>query len=239
MKPFDRGSLTKQAYQRFQESDRWADFRETVFIRDNYTCRICGCTQNLEPHHIRYTDDEGYTEWAEPDNAVTLCRPCHQIVTKAVERAKTAEIHVTGKLSYMNWQHSFNVAAYGVYKEIVSATVFELWKRSLQEDAGNVPFRQLDTMNAIGGIVVETLRNQVANFGQDRDIAFVSAVQQKITLYLAEGYNEYKSQGFSDTDIKRFFKLDDQKLYKVKENAARLIRGTLCRGFHDGTGGSG
>lgn len=53
-------------------------WREEVFLRDNYTCRICGSYGNyLEPHHL-----DGF-HWCgerrfDITNGVTLCVPCHK-----------------------------------------------------------------------------------------------------------------------------------------------------------------
>ncbi|WP_425274384.1 HNH endonuclease [Pseudomonas kitaguniensis] len=57
----------------------WRRKRESILIRDNYTCRVCGLTtKDLEVDHIINvaqggTDDDG--------NLQAICIPCHKAKT--------------------------------------------------------------------------------------------------------------------------------------------------------------
>lgn len=57
----------------------WRRKRESILIRDNYTCRVCGLTtKDLEVDHIVNvaqggTDDDG--------NLQAICVPCHKAKT--------------------------------------------------------------------------------------------------------------------------------------------------------------
>lgn len=60
-----------------------AEFRNTVFQRDHYSCRKCGfqstqekATTEIDAHHIVSRDvaiDGGYVK----ENGITLCKNCH------------------------------------------------------------------------------------------------------------------------------------------------------------------
>jgi len=57
-----------------------AKFRNAVFVRDNYICRVCGrddCSlDELDAHHITDRNEMpngGYV----PENGITLCPQCH------------------------------------------------------------------------------------------------------------------------------------------------------------------
>lgn len=57
------------------------NFRASVYYRDNYKCKICDSTENLDPHHI--TDrgempNGGYVI----ENGITLCDKHHLIAEK-------------------------------------------------------------------------------------------------------------------------------------------------------------
>jgi 5-methylcytosine-specific restriction endonuclease McrA len=52
-------------------------WREAVYARDNYICKICGNGGELNAHHIKPISD--YPELAlNVDNGVTLCIDCHE-----------------------------------------------------------------------------------------------------------------------------------------------------------------
>lgn len=63
----------------------WRRKRETILVRDNYTCQVCGLvTLDLEVDHVINiaqggTDDEG--------NLQSLCVPCHKVKTAAESAA--------------------------------------------------------------------------------------------------------------------------------------------------------
>lgn len=52
---------------------------ETVLIRDNYSCRLCGSTYWLALHHIVYRSEDK-TKINDVDNCIMLCKTCHDLV---------------------------------------------------------------------------------------------------------------------------------------------------------------
>ena len=52
------------------------NFRDAVFCRDNYRCRVCGNTDTLDAHHItdrHNVPNGGYVK----ENGISLCEKCH------------------------------------------------------------------------------------------------------------------------------------------------------------------
>jgi 5-methylcytosine-specific restriction endonuclease McrA len=76
-------SSTKQLHKQWRK-----EFREGVFKRDNYKCRVCGETGLLDAHHI--TDrhnlpNGGYVL----SNGVSLCSKCHVLAGEHVIGGRT------------------------------------------------------------------------------------------------------------------------------------------------------
>jgi RNA-directed DNA polymerase len=53
----------------------YAELHRQILIRDGWRCQQCGCSENLEVHHIRprskLGDDTG-------ENLIALCVDCHR-----------------------------------------------------------------------------------------------------------------------------------------------------------------
>lgn len=64
-------------HKKIRESKEYANWRESVFERDDYTCQACEqIGGNLNAHHIKpFAEFEN--ERFNTDNGVTLCRECH------------------------------------------------------------------------------------------------------------------------------------------------------------------
>ena len=67
-----------------------AAFREAVFARDGYRCRVCGQSDTaLDAHHIsdRTTlPGGGYVK----ENGISLCAPCHRLAEQLWETGAAA-----------------------------------------------------------------------------------------------------------------------------------------------------
>lgn len=57
----------------------WKEWRESVFSRDNYECKLCGGGGELHPHHIKgvtFFENLAY----DTDNGITVCKSCHYLI---------------------------------------------------------------------------------------------------------------------------------------------------------------
>lgn len=60
--------------------EQYKKWRKQVYVRDGYTCKMCGAKKKLEAHHIKL--------WAhfpelrfDVNNGITLCKKCHKEIT--------------------------------------------------------------------------------------------------------------------------------------------------------------
>lgn len=78
---FWKGGVTKE-YQKTRRIPAYKEWRNAVFLKDNYTCQICDQygSQYLHADHIK-----PYAEYIElrfeVSNGRTLCRTCHYYIT--------------------------------------------------------------------------------------------------------------------------------------------------------------
>lgn len=69
----------KKQYHQDLESIKWKRKALRIKIRDNFKCRLCESTKDLNVHHTKYHKDT--RAWEYPDSTlVTLCKECHQKV---------------------------------------------------------------------------------------------------------------------------------------------------------------
>ena len=94
--PMWRGGLTK-IRNRLRQSTLYKRWRSDVYIRDNYTCKMCNNGGILNAHHIitfyniretyklvEYDDYINCKLLWETDNGITLCESCHKSI-KGIE----------------------------------------------------------------------------------------------------------------------------------------------------------
>lgn len=69
---------------------RWRKLRQSIFLRDLYTCRKCphveANTSLLVCDHIRPHRGDQHLFWDET-NLQTLCKPCHDKLKQAEEQS--------------------------------------------------------------------------------------------------------------------------------------------------------
>lgn len=209
---------------------RWRSTRDRVIERDGGRCRFCGCKDSLQVHHIRYCNDRGETDYFDMKNLITLCAPCHQIITEAVKKAKTINVPVPvflvkpGVNMTQQIESKIKHAAYAAESDLVADTLFEIWKRSLRSDCDGINMRNLKVMRPIGETVMLSIEWQagvtVAGYG----VAFAERTINRITQHLAEAYNHYARDGMTDQEFMFKYRMTSTQMSKIKRNAERLHR---------------
>lgn len=70
--------IRKQKKQNERQTPEAIAWRNIVFERDNYTCRLCGKRGGiLNAHHVR-SFAKYPSERTNPENGITLCYDCHK-----------------------------------------------------------------------------------------------------------------------------------------------------------------
>ena len=71
-----RGGVSPE-YMKIRGSEEYKTWRQSVFIRDNFTCQKCMVSQKyLNAHHIlSFAEYEDHR--FDIDNGITLCKDCH------------------------------------------------------------------------------------------------------------------------------------------------------------------
>lgn len=230
IKPFNLGD---EDYYSAMASPRWAVVRQQVFDRDDGKCRICGCKENLQCHHIRYQNDSGENDFFNKRWLVTLCRPCHKILSESIKEAKDMKIEMPVSVrmsqSYAmdrKMEIALNRAFYAAEKKHTVETFFQLWKRSLREDCERKNFRDIKTLKSFERIIIDSLMYQAdwPRVYSDDGPAYIAELQSRITEHIAEDYNREMAEGLSYESFKSAYKLNDAQMSKVIRNAQRLTK---------------
>lgn len=64
---------SSKEYADYIKSKEWQATRQRIFRRDDFRCVRCGCSKNLEVHHITYKN----LGEEKDDDLATLCDKCH------------------------------------------------------------------------------------------------------------------------------------------------------------------
>lgn len=71
-----KGGISRDR-ERFMQTSKYRQWRDKVYLRDNYTCQACGQVgYELNAHHIKPYADNKHLR-TDIDNGITLCKECH------------------------------------------------------------------------------------------------------------------------------------------------------------------
>jgi len=75
-------STKKKLSSSIYDTPEYQQWRARVFSRDKHTCRLCGASKSyIEAHHILRKADFPHLMYTV-SNGITLCKPCHNSVTR-------------------------------------------------------------------------------------------------------------------------------------------------------------
>jgi 5-methylcytosine-specific restriction endonuclease McrA len=85
--------MEKTLYDAYNSSDarRFSPARLEALRRDQYRCRGCDATENLEVHHRTYA----HFGSERPEDLTVLCHECHDAITTVIRRRRYATRHLT------------------------------------------------------------------------------------------------------------------------------------------------
>lgn len=85
--------MTKTSYSEKLRDPRWQKQKNSVLLRDNYTCQSCASTDiELHVHHQIY---KGSNPWDTPEDAlITYCKHCHFIVEFVKKNENFELLHI-------------------------------------------------------------------------------------------------------------------------------------------------
>ena len=210
IKPFAESPLTEgqRKYRDFLASAEWQATRTLVIARDGWKCQICGRDEDLSVHHYSYKAD-----WLLSTNLVTVCRCCHEILTRAVKEAGRMH-YIWNRLPY-EWPYFIQGS------ETMAQTLFELYTSSVAGGGEPINISNIQTVKPIAKIVAKTLDGQVHGPIRYSDCSYKSRLDELVREYRAQACRHYLEEGFSPAEIQRFLGLNDAQMAKVMRNARK------------------
>lgn len=100
-------------------SPKYKRWRDKVFIRDNFTCRLCSQKGGaLNAHHIKRKADFPHLAHRR-DNGITLCTKCHDVITEQEELFEPLFIKVVSGTLTTEYVYQFFAELTQNYKSII------------------------------------------------------------------------------------------------------------------------
>ena len=130
-------------YNEFLKTDEWKQIAQMVKERDGHKCVICGSTENLNAHHLRYRADR-----LDEDDIITVCSNCHQCLHNAVDEIKKTAGHGVRQL----------------FNEALSNIVIDFYKKSFSKSNGNFEICKHNDFIKLREILEQTIESQIYNF---------------------------------------------------------------------------
>lgn len=100
-------------YSEYLKTDHWKSISSKRKDIDGNKCYCCGCSENLEVHHVRY--DGSWFE-TEVKDLVTLCKDCHVSLHRIKERIE----HRLRQIKALEKNDEWLTSDKQYYKNIVS-----------------------------------------------------------------------------------------------------------------------
>lgn len=82
-------TIQKATVQAWRKTTNYRQWRAEVISRDDRTCQFCASRKNLTAHHIVAASVNADLRY-EVRNGITLCRNCHKVLERALERVVPA-----------------------------------------------------------------------------------------------------------------------------------------------------
>ena len=78
----DKRHRISSEYQEYltNPNSKWQKIRETVLLRDEFRCRLCGAKKDVQVHHIRYA--HVFHEEDHLEDLMVLCEVHHRMITQ-------------------------------------------------------------------------------------------------------------------------------------------------------------
>lgn len=128
-------------YDDYISSSEWGSIRDKRKKIDGDRCFLCGATNKpLQCHHLTY-QNLGHED--VNNDLVTLCKPCHEIITDMVDLANQYKI-ITLDYAY----------------SILTDTVDALYRKSYTQGNGYVNLMELGNFYKLERVLIQTLCSQ-------------------------------------------------------------------------------
>ncbi|MFX1587607.1 MAG: HNH endonuclease [Promethearchaeota archaeon] len=105
-----------------RNSNEYKEWRNKVFLRDNYICQECGSKNNLQAHHKIFVSEDN-NKIFDIDNGITLCIDCHAEKHSEVEdlilskkKNKILYKKVINNVEYIKNENGFKIINNGKVK---------------------------------------------------------------------------------------------------------------------------
>lgn len=193
-------------YADFLLSDEWKDFANELKIERGGKCEICGVTEPLQVHHMKYSDD-----LMNKEDLIVLCEHCHKSFHRMIDRYQN-QVVISASLPY------------NTLCNMMSRSILDLYQNSLYRPGGksNIVFFKITEYCRVRDIMIKQIE---LKFPQIECIVWgghirpwhpnVSLEESGVLQWISEAVKVAANNGIWASDIKKRYRLSDQSYRKA------------------------
>lgn len=193
-------------YKDFLISGEWKTFAEELKTKRGHKCEICGSDEDLQVHHLRYTDN-----LMDEAELMVLCCNCHKCMERLIKR-------------FSDQTRNSYLMTSAIYKNLMQKSILDFYQNSIYKPANNATVLLAQYTNVRSHLYKQVLLRfpQVEVKNDYNHIHPLSEITPAVTLeesgviqWRNSEIEQALNEGTRKSSIQKRFRMSDQAFYKA------------------------